>query len=81
MNTFIKKNMGLLLKLIFAFILFPVTIFIGFIIDTEIFGHVEGFQGVFNSIPIAIVLTLCAIFCVLYNHFKGKELRPEDSDK
>ena len=71
--------MMLLLKLILACMIFPVTILSGFIIDTEIFDHVEGFKGVYNSIPIAILLTLCAIFYVLYNHFKGKKLKVEDS--
>ena len=78
MNNLKKRVIVLSLKLILALLIFPVTIFIGFIIDTEILGHVEGFAGVYHSIPIAIVLTLCSICYILYNHFKNKRLKADE---
>jgi membrane protein DedA with SNARE-associated domain len=69
--------MGLIYKLISALIIFPVTLFIGFIIDTEILGHVEGFKGIYYSIPIAIVLTLLTLLYVLYKHIKDKRFKKD----
>ena len=61
----------------FSFNDYPVTLFIGFVIDTEILGHVEGFKGVYNSIPVAIVLILPTVFYLLFKPLKDKRFKKD----
>lgn len=54
MHPFLKLGMDVALCLIIV----PLVVVFAFLVDTSVFGHVEGFRGIFIGCPLGFVLAL-----------------------